>query len=65
MTTALVLLVAGVLGLAGLWGTVRLLGRLDLDPLERLALALALFPAALGLAAFAGMLAGRRVRSSR
>ena len=43
----------------GAWGTYRLLGRLALDPAERFALTLALFPAMLGLAAFAGLLAGR------
>jgi hypothetical protein len=59
VTTALVLIVAFALGLGGVWGTFRLLSRLALDPAERLALALALFPAALGLAAFAGLLLGR------
>jgi hypothetical protein len=59
VTTALVLAAAIALGLLGAWGTARLLARLDLDPAERFALMLALFPAALGLAAFAGLLAGR------
>lgn len=58
MTTVLVLVVAVGLGLLGGWGTYRLLGRLALDPAERLALTLGLFPGALGLAAFAGLLAG-------
>jgi len=59
VTTALVLAAALALGLAGAWGTYRLLARLALDPAERYALTLALFPALLGLAAFAGLLAGR------
>jgi hypothetical protein len=59
VTTALVLVVAAVLGLLGAWGTARLLAHLKLDPAERFALTLALFPAVLGLAAFAGLLAGR------
>jgi peptidoglycan/LPS O-acetylase OafA/YrhL len=58
VTTALILVAAAVLGLAGLWGSLRLLGRLALDPMERLALALALYPAALGLAALAGLMVG-------
>ena len=53
-----ILLGAGALAALGCWATVRLLGRLDLDPVERLALALALFPAGLGLAAFVGFLVG-------
>ena len=58
MTTALVLTAAATLGIVGAWGTHRLLARLDLDAGERFALTLALFPALLGLAAFAGLLAG-------
>ena len=59
MTTALILAVALVLGLLGGWGAYRLLSHRALDPAERFALTLALFPAMLGLAAFAGLLAGR------
>ena len=59
MTTALSLSAALILGAVGAWGTHRLLARLDLDPAERFALTLALFPGVLGLAAFAGLLAGR------
>ncbi len=59
MTTALVLFAALVLGVLGLWATARLLGLLRLAPAERLALALALVPAILGLAAFGGLLVGQ------
>jgi hypothetical protein len=58
VTTALVLVVAAMLGLLGGWGMLRLLARLDLDPAEQVTLMLALFPAPLGLAAFAGLIAG-------
>lgn len=58
MTTAPILIAAAVLGVVGAWGTYRLLARLDLGPAERFALMLALFPSTLGLAAFAGLLAG-------
>jgi len=53
-----VLVAAVALGVVGVWGMIRLLGRCALDPLERLTLALALFPAMIGLAAFGGLLAG-------
>ena len=59
MLTLATLLGAGLLAGLGVWATFRLLGRLALDPTERLALALAFYPAALGLAAFAGLLAGQ------
>jgi hypothetical protein len=59
VTTALVLVLAAMLGLLGGWGMLRLLARLDLDPAEQVTLMLALLPAALGLAAFAGLIAGR------
>ena len=59
LTTALVLAAAALLAGLGVWATFRLLGRLRLDPTEWLAYALALYPAALGLAAFAGLLVGR------
>jgi len=48
-----------MLVVVGGWGVFRLLARLALTSAERLALTLALLPAALGLAAFAGLLAGR------
>jgi hypothetical protein len=59
VATALVLVAAVVLALLGAWGLARLLARLELSSAERLALTLALLPAGLGLAAFAGLLAGR------
>ncbi|MCC7370209.1 MAG: hypothetical protein IT306_17425 [Chloroflexi bacterium] len=59
MTTALILAGGLLLALLGGWGLHRLLGRPRLTPAERLALTLALLPALLGLAAFAGLLAGR------
>lgn len=59
MPTALVLVTAVVLGMAGAWGTARLLSRLRLSPAESLALTLALFPALLGEAAFIGLLVGQ------
>lgn len=57
--TTLILLAAALLGVAAAWAVYRLLAPLALAPAERLALALAFGPAMLGLAAFAGLLAGQ------
>ena len=59
MLTVGTLLAATLLAGLGVWATFRLLGRLAFDPAERLALSLAFYPAALGLAAFAGLMVGR------
>ena len=58
MLTAAVLLGAALLVGLGSWASFRLFGLLSLDRTERLALALALYPASLGLAAFIGLLVG-------
>ena len=58
MMTATVLVTAAALALVGCSTVARLLGRLELDATERLALSMALFPAVMGLAVFTGFLVG-------